>query len=127
MPKNKLLLVDDEADITSTLRIGLERLGFEVDTFNNSTEALSQFKPAHYDDIILDVRMPGMTGFELARGIWQKDKQAKICFLSAFETYEDEARGLVPNIKSHCFITKPISVARLAEHIESHLLVEKID
>jgi DNA-binding response OmpR family regulator len=67
MRKIKLLLVDDEVDITSIMKACLERHGFEVDTFNDPDKAFVHFKPKHYDRIVLDVRMPGKCGFELAK------------------------------------------------------------
>ena len=121
MTKNKLLLVDNEVDITSVFKAGLERYGYEVDIFNDPEQALMLYKPNHYDAIILDVRMVGMTGFELAREIWARESRATICFLSAFEIYESEARKVFANMNSHCFIKKPIEISALAKHVESHL------
>ena len=61
------MLVDDEHDITFSLRIGLENNGFAVDTFNDPKEALSNFKAGLYDLLLIDVKMPKMNGFELWR------------------------------------------------------------
>jgi DNA-binding response OmpR family regulator len=77
----------DEEDITTLMKKGLEIHGFNVETFNDPKQALSQFKPKYYDAIVLDVRMNGMNGFELAKQIWAKDENARICFLSAFEIH----------------------------------------
>ena len=125
MAKNKILFVDDDVDITTTMKMGLDSLGFEVDAFNDPEEALLQYRPNYYDAIVLDVRMVGMSGFELAKEIWSKEERAKICFLSAFEIYENEARKVFSNFKSHCFIKKPIAISALAKHVESHLLSAK--
>jgi DNA-binding response OmpR family regulator len=118
--KLRILLVDDEHDITSVLKIGLERAGFSVDTFNQPTQALSSFKARHYDIIILDIRMPGMDGFTLARQIWSRDAEARVCFLTAFEIYADEARRVFPNFKTYCFVKKPIAPSALVAHVQSH-------
>jgi CheY-like chemotaxis protein len=63
------LIVDDEQpDIAPNLKIGLEcdeDDEFNVDTFNNSIEALSNYKTGHYDLLLLDVKMPNINGFEL--------------------------------------------------------------
>jgi DNA-binding response OmpR family regulator len=72
--KLKVLLVDDEEDITTLMKKGLEIHGFNVETFNDPKQALSQFKPKYYDAIFLDVRMNGMNGFELAKQIWARRK-----------------------------------------------------
>ena len=119
--KFKILFVDDEVDITAVIKRGLEINGFDVDTFNDPKVALDHFKPDYYDDIVLDIKMPNINGFALARKIWQLDKDAKICFMSAFDVYEHEARTVFTNLNSFCFITKPVSLASLAKHINEHL------
>jgi two-component system response regulator ChvI len=93
-----------------------------VDTFNEADKAIAYFKPRYYDLIILDVRMPGRSGFELAKLIWALDPQARICFMSAFEILENEARKVFSSFKTFCFIKKPISTNALAQHIESHFV-----
>ncbi|HZC50319.1 MAG TPA: response regulator [Nitrososphaeraceae archaeon] len=63
------MIVDDEQpDIAPNLKMGLEcdeDDEFNVDTFNNSIEALSNYKTGHYDLLLLDVKMPNINGFEL--------------------------------------------------------------
>ena len=86
---HKVLLVDDEADILDFATKGLESNGFKVDAFRVPLGALSYFRPRYYDTIILDARMPGMSGFDLARKIWHEDRGARICFFSAFEVYQE--------------------------------------
>jgi two-component system, OmpR family, response regulator ChvI len=66
---NKILIVDDEPDITLTLGKGLEQGGYKVDIFNDPLVALSNFRPDTYQLLILDIKMPNMTGFELYRKI----------------------------------------------------------
>ena len=63
--KKKILVVDDEDDLTLLFRLALEYHRFEVDTFNDPQEALLNYKPDNYDLVILDIKMPKMDGFEL--------------------------------------------------------------
>lgn len=120
--KIKVLLIDDEPDLISVMKRGLESLGFEVDAFTNSSAALKHFKANYYERIISNVHMPSMNGFELARRIWEIDSKADICFLSSFEIRENEARKVLQNLKNHCFVTKPLTPSQLAKHIEEHLV-----
>lgn len=120
--KVKVLLVDDESDITTVLQIGLQKQNFDVDAFNDPQKALTEYKPNYYDAIVLDVKMQGITGFELAKELWVKDENAKICFLSAFEIHESEAKKVFTNFKNHCFIKKPILPSDLAKHIKEHMM-----
>jgi DNA-binding response OmpR family regulator len=121
--KHRIMFVDDEIDILDVVARGLESFGFEVYAFSNPLKALSLFRLRYYDAIILDIRMPEMSGFELARKIWQLDSNSTICFFSAFEGYENEALKIFFN-KHYCFVKKPSSIGKLARHITSHLSSE---
>jgi len=116
------MLIDDEQDIGRVLQIGLEKAGYVVDTFNDPKIALENFKPSYYDRIITDIRMPNMNGFELARKIWAIDPNADICFLTAFEIHESEAKKVFSSHKNHCFVTKPVTTSQLLKHIQEHEL-----
>lgn len=121
--KYRIMLVDDEEDITASVKMGLENKGFDVDTFTNTQDALFNFKPHYFACIILDIRMPIMTGFHLARKIWEINKDERICFFSAFEKYENDAFGTFMR-KDFCFIKKPIGIEKLVGHINKHLSPE---
>jgi two-component system, OmpR family, response regulator ChvI len=120
--KKRILLVDDEQDITFSLRIGLENNGFVVDTFNDPQEALSNFKAGLYDLLLIDVKMPDMNGFELYREIEKIDNKPKICFITAFEVYYKSLRELFPTTKVDCYIKKPITTDDLVQRIKSELV-----
>ncbi len=92
MDNNRILVVDDEPDLTQVSTLALEYHGFKVDSFNDPQEALAKFKPGSYDLIILDIKMPKMDGFELYHKIKKKDNNANICFLTASELYYEEFR-----------------------------------
>src|SRR5215216_6339820 len=83
--KYRVMIVDDEQDITAIFKIGLEKNQFIVTTFNDPLEALSKFRPRLYDLLILDTRMPGMNGFQLYEKIRALDDNVRVCFLTAFE------------------------------------------
>lgn len=65
----RILLVDDEADVISLFKMILEMNGFEVDSYTDPLEALSNFKANSYDLALLDIRMPNLNGFELYKKI----------------------------------------------------------
>jgi two-component system catabolic regulation response regulator CreB/two-component system response regulator ChvI len=120
--KKRILLVDDEHDITFSLRIGLENNGFAVDIFNDSEEALSNFKAGLYDLLLIDVKMPKMNGFELYQEIEKMDNKAKVCFITAFEVYYNSLRELFPTVKVDCYIKKPVTTDELVQRIKSELV-----
>ena len=98
--------------------MALEYHGFKVDTFNDPQEALSKFKPGSYDLIILDIKMPKMDGFELYHEIKKKDNNAKICFLTASELYNEEFRNKEYRaLDRNLFIRMPINNEDLVKEI----------
>jgi DNA-binding response OmpR family regulator len=116
--KRRILVVDDEPDLTMLCRMSLEHSGFEVDTFNDPQEALSKFKPGSYDLVILDIKMPKMDGFELYYEIKKKDNNAKVCFLTASELYYEEFRTNEYNaLDKKLFIRKPIDNEELLKEV----------
>jgi DNA-binding response OmpR family regulator len=112
MGKNRILLVDDESDVTTALTFALEDYGFEVDSYNNPLAALSNFKSNYYDLAILDIKMPEMDGFELSRKIRTEDENLRICFLTALTDLRDhmlDINDLSPAFVKDRVIRKPIS------------------
>jgi DNA-binding response OmpR family regulator len=108
----RVLLVDDESDINLTLKMILEENGFKVDSFTDPLLALENFKgesAGMYELLILDMKMPGINGFELYKQIKKIDDKVKVCFLTASEMYYEEFRKeLFPAIDENCYIQKPI-------------------
>ncbi|MGA7544101.1 MAG: response regulator [Nitrososphaeraceae archaeon] len=111
MKNKRILLVDDESDVTTALTFALEDYGFEVDSYNNPIVALSTFKSNYYDLAILDIKMPEMNGFELLREIKKEDENLKICFLTALTELRDhisDTNELSPAFVKDWVIRKPI-------------------
>jgi DNA-binding response OmpR family regulator len=118
MDNNRILVVDDEPDLTQVSTLALEYHGFKVDSFNDPQEALSKFEPGLYDLVILDIKMPKMDGFELYHEIKKKDNNAKVCFLTASELYYEEFRKKeYYALDRDMFIRKPIENEELVKEI----------
>ena len=126
--KDRILLVDDEQDITFAPNIGLEDNGFVVDSFNDPILALQSFKQKNrqeddpYALALIDIKMPKMNGFELYNQIRKIDDKVKVCFITAFEIQKDEHFSSItksndkykPNI-----IRKPIEVDELVKRLKA--------
>jgi two-component system response regulator ChvI len=117
----RILLVDDEPDVTITFKMGLEGKGYKVDAFNDPDEALANFKMGVYNLLLLDIKMPKMNGFQLYEELEKLDKKAKVCFITAFEVYYRSLRELFPQIEIDCFIKKPIDTEDLVKRIQAEL------
>jgi PleD family two-component response regulator len=121
--KGRVLIVDDDSDITSSFSLCLEDTGlFEVVTYNDSVEALSNFNADFYDLVLLDIKMPKLDGFELCEKMKRVDSKVKICFISAFDIDSPELKDVVQSLGVECFIPKPILVKDLIKRIETELL-----
>jgi DNA-binding response OmpR family regulator len=119
MDNNRILVVDDEPDLTQVSTLALEYHGFKVDSFNDPQEALSKYKPGLYDLVILDIKMPKMDGFELYQEIKKKDNNANVCFLTASEQYYEEFRKKdYLALDRNLFIRKPIENEELVKQIK---------
>ncbi len=121
----RVLIVDDEPDIASSLKIGLEcdeDDEFKVDTFNDPIEALSNYKTGHYDLIILDIKMLKIDGFALYHEIKKIDDSVKILFLTASEMYYEKFRmKQYLELDKNIFLRKPISIYYLSKRIKEEL------
>ncbi|MGZ5472236.1 MAG: response regulator transcription factor [Nitrososphaeraceae archaeon] len=122
----KILLVDNEVDITYALTNALENEEFNVESFNDPIIALNSYKSNFYDLVILDIKMPNMDGFELYNKIREKDPKVKICFLTASELFYEEFRKsrflLVEKIGEEYFIQKPIKTDDLVQKINALIM-----
>jgi DNA-binding response OmpR family regulator len=119
----RILIVDDEPDVTGTFKLGLEENGFSVEAFNDPEIALSNFKPGKYDLLLLDIKMPKMNGFELYEKMRRIDSstKTKVCFITAYEVYYQSLREQFPETKIECYIKKPIQITDLSKRLHAEL------
>ncbi len=125
----RIMVVDDERDVTFLFKIILEGMhhdptfSYKVDSFNDSLTALENYQEGLYDLIIIDIVMPKMDGFKLYKELRKKDKNVKVCFLTAGEMYYDEYRKHVfPEVSPDKIIRKPISNDDLLRTINEHFV-----
>jgi DNA-binding NtrC family response regulator len=121
----KILVVDDEPDITFSLKTVLERNGFvHVDIFNDPADVISKYNNhprTMYDLLIIDVLMPRMNGFELYEKIKKIDNNAKVCFITAYPIYFEALREMYPGYEVDCFMNKPFENEDLLGKVDGAL------
>jgi len=126
----RILLVDDDPDITLTFKAGLDgynygdgdkKKRFEVYTYNDPLLLLEEFKPNFYDLLLTDIYMPNMNGFQLYEKILGLDINFRVCFMSALEVNAEALREIYPKVSFGCFIEKPITIEYLVKRLSAEL------
>ncbi|HNG57619.1 MAG TPA: response regulator transcription factor [Solirubrobacterales bacterium] len=112
----RVLVVDDEPNIADVISMALRYNDFEVATAGDGNEALNQVAGFRPDLIVLDVMMPGLDGFQVAKRLAERSADIPILFLTARDTTDDKIRGLT--IGGDDYMTKPFSVEELIARIK---------
>src|SRR3954463_13675347 len=111
----RVLVVDDEPNIADVISMALRYEGFDVETAANGTDALAQVDSFRPHLMVLDIMLPDMEGFEVAKRLGGERAELPIVFLTARDTTEDKLRGL--SIGGDDYVTKPFSLEELVARI----------
>lgn len=118
----KVLVVDDEEHITELVAMGLRYNGFEVERASTGREGLAAVERSRPDLVILDVMLPDLDGFEVARRLKSDDGESTkvpVIFLTAKDTTADRVKGL--RLGSDDYVVKPFSIEELIERVKAVL------
>jgi response regulator RpfG family c-di-GMP phosphodiesterase len=120
-PLAKLLIVDDDSDIVQVLKMGLLKNRFLVNAFTNPEEALQSFNSnaESYCLLLSDIRMPSMSGIQLARKVKEINPNVKTVLMTAFEIRDNEFSKVFPSTQVDGFVQKPIGIKELTDKILS--------
>jgi DNA-binding NtrC family response regulator len=115
-----ILIIDDDYDIASLVRISLEKVGHSAVSFTNPLSALEEFKrkPFNYEVVISDIRMPDMNGYEFAKQVKLLNPNVNVILMTAFETEYKEIDSIMQFIKIDGFLQKPFSMSKLTGMLE---------
>lgn len=111
-----VLLVDDCVDALMPLAALLEMIGAEVDTADNGHTALQRLRQAHFDVLVSDLRMPGMSGVELVRAM-RADREVDQPVAIAYTGFTSMATREVVDAGFDAVLTKPLGIDQLAATI----------
>lgn len=114
-----IMIIDDEEDILNLFNDFLQQQGYSVTTYNNSILALQEIekKPQEHSLILTDIRMPGISGLELAKIVNNLNKDIKVIFMSAFQLDSNNLKG----IRYHEYIQKPVHIQMLLQTVKNLL------
>jgi DNA-binding response OmpR family regulator len=115
----KVLLVEDEVDLSSLINNWLAREHHLVEVVHDGATALHRLKVAKYDVIILDVMLPGMSGFDVCREFRQSRGATPILFLTAKTSLQDKEMGFLAGADD--YLTKPFHLKELEFRVKALL------
>jgi two-component system OmpR family response regulator len=118
-PEARLLVVEDDPNILELLSAGLRLAGFEVATATGGLEALTATQRHRPDLVVLDVMLPDLDGFDVARRLRSGDTRTPVLFLTAKDATEDKVRGLT--LGGDDYVTKPFSLEEVIARIRAVL------
>ena len=113
----RVLVVDDELEMAALLARGLVGEGYQVDIAPDGIRAITMAGEQRYDLAVLDVTMPGMSGFELCRRLRDQVQGIGIILLTARDAVDDRVRGL--DAGADDYLTKPFAFAELAARLRA--------
>ena len=114
-----LLVVEDEPFLRKAVAASLRFLGFQVTAAENGTDALRLARNRSFDLLILDVMLPGLDGFEIARRLRSGGNQVPVIFLTAKDARDDKVTGL--SLGGDDYLTKPFELEEVAARIRAVL------
>jgi two-component system OmpR family response regulator len=115
---NRLLVVDDDANLRILLRLALQSNGFEVMTAADGREALALVRLLRPDALVLDVMMPHLDGFQVVERLHEDDMTPATLFLTARDNHDDRARARMLGAD---YMTKPFRLAELITRVQQLL------
>jgi CheY-like chemotaxis protein len=112
-----VLLIDDDTDILTIFKRSLAQAGMHTYAFTNPMLAVEHFRrnANSYDIVVTDIRMPRMSGFQVARAVKQIRPDIKVAFATSFDINKPESDKIFPSIETDAFITKPIKSSMSTE------------
>jgi two-component system, OmpR family, response regulator RegX3 len=121
---DRILVVDDEPAIVDAVVYALRASGFDVDAFGDGESALEAARSDGYDVLVVDVRLPGLSGIEICRRL-RSESDVPILILTAMDAEVDRVLGLEAGADD--YVTKPFSVAELVSRVRAILRRRELD
>ncbi len=115
----RILVVEDDKKVASFLEKGLREEGYSVDVAHDGEDGLMKAHVHDYDLLLLDVMLPGRTGFEIVRELRSRENSVPVLMLTARDAQEDVVLGL--DAGADDYLTKPFGFAELLARVRALL------
>jgi DNA-binding NtrC family response regulator len=114
--KLKIMVLDDEPIVCKRLKPALEKQGYEVDTFTQSSDAMEQIKQVDYDIIVTDLKMKGVDGMQLLTEAKRRSPKTEVIVITGFATLETARQSFQQGVFD--FIAKPFKLSEIQEVVK---------
>ncbi len=125
MTQVRVLVVDDEPSILAAIRMALEDTGWEIETADTAEQGLARFREAHFDAVVTDKNLPGISGVDLIREIRAVDDQVRIIMITGFASVESSVETL--NLGVDAYLEKPFKDIFEISRVLEETLKERTD
>lgn len=112
----KIMVLDDEPIVCKRLKPALEKLGYEVDTFTQSIEAMQEIQETTYDIIITDLKMKGIDGMKFLQEAKKRSPRTEVIVITGFATLETAKESFQKGVFD--FIAKPFKLSEIQKVVE---------
>jgi CheY-like chemotaxis protein len=125
MSSYRIMVVDDERDVLRMIEMYLKSWGFEVDAFSDPVKALGYFQknPAFFSLVLTDVRMPHMSGIELATHLLRIKPDVKVMLMTAYQINSLDLESSLPVIKYEDILRKPFRLKEICDGVKKQLQI----
>jgi DNA-binding response OmpR family regulator len=115
----RVLVIEDDRKVASFIQTGLTQDGYSVDVLNDGEEAGEQARAIDYDAVVLDLMLPGRSGFQVLRDIRARKVSLPVLILTARDSLEERVAGL--DAGADDYMTKPFALAELSARLRALL------
>jgi len=120
LQRTRILVVEDEPNIVESLRFILEQGGFDLDIVSDGREALLRLRAGSFAAMVLDIMLPGLSGFDVLREVRGDSGLAGLPVIVLTAKGQPNDREMAESIGVSAFITKPFSNAEVVEAVRRH-------
>ncbi len=114
--KIRIMVLDDEPIVCKRLKPALEKQGYEVDSFTESSEAMEQIKNIDYDIIVTDLKMKGVDGMQLLTEAKRRSPKTEVIVITGFATLETARQSFQQGVFD--FIAKPFKLSEIQDVVK---------
>lgn len=118
MNEKRLLIVDDDLSLRASMRLILKHRGYDVSLACGGSEAIELIREKDFPLILMDIRMPGMSGLEVFEQLKKEGVFSKVVFISAYAVDDDLVRALDAGAVE--VLRKPVDIDRLLMLVDEH-------